>query len=546
MMDPVQTSLEKTGSRPPVLSESTQGDQLKDTALEATNRLKQALMNEREAKLRLQDDVERLKEHMKELNRQLGVVKDSEESYKRSLRSMEEVTAKMERDGIQQQTHEASKIVLPVTLWHNFFVIFASREELKNRYSLDSKELKEVLDEHAQKKDREYRLEMKAQQERIETLTKQYTELEDEFRMALQIEANRFRELEVAYEKLVDENKQSKQSLLAAHGKDEETTSIVTELTALVKEQKGRISELSKSKSEQSLEYRERIQTLEAHVEEAKKRMLQMELLKQDKTKLLAQVEAQESVISGLKAERKLWGQELAQQGASLAQDRGRLESKIEAQTSEITTLKKNFEALVDRDEEIKKAREESLKIQKNLEEQLNEERANIQDNQETIEHLRERKQELKQQLSDITAELDDSKKAHGILNNKWKEKSHLIGQLETQVQEMKENWEGKERKLTEERNKAVEAANIAIEKLRNIDDAFRSQLETKEQKHQEEMGMLERDKQLEVDQANRRVYEVEEEMRELLKENEANKRTMEDKVKRLTQAMADIQSDLL
>lgn len=38
-------------------------------------------------------------------------------------------------------------------------------------------------------------------------------------------------------------------------------------------------------------------------------------LLLQDKTKLLAQVEAQDSVISGLKAERKLWGQELAQQG---------------------------------------------------------------------------------------------------------------------------------------------------------------------------------------------------------------------------------------
>lgn len=37
--------------------------------------------------------------------------------------------------------------------------------------------------------------------------------------------------------------------------------------------------------------------------------------VEQDKTKLLAQVEAQESVICGLKAERKLWGQELAQQG---------------------------------------------------------------------------------------------------------------------------------------------------------------------------------------------------------------------------------------
>jgi hypothetical protein len=35
----------------------------------------------------------------------------------------------------------------------------------------------------------------------------------------------------------------------------------------------------------------------------------------QDKSKLLSQVRAQESVIQGLRMERKLWGEELAQQG---------------------------------------------------------------------------------------------------------------------------------------------------------------------------------------------------------------------------------------
>ena len=45
------------------------------------------------------------------------------------------------------------------------------------------------------------------------------------------------------------------------------------------------------------------------------------------------------------------------------------------------------------------------------------------------------------------------------VLNSKWKEKSQLIGQLESQVGEMKESWEKKERKLTQERDKALEAA---------------------------------------------------------------------------------------
>ena len=37
------------------------GDDIKDTAIEATSRLKQTLTNEREVKLRLQDEVDNLK-----------------------------------------------------------------------------------------------------------------------------------------------------------------------------------------------------------------------------------------------------------------------------------------------------------------------------------------------------------------------------------------------------------------------------------------------------------------------------------------------------
>lgn len=50
-------------------------------------------------------------------------------------------------------------------------------------------------------------------------------------------------------------------------------------------------------------------------VEEDQQKTIQLELLKQEKSKLISQVTAQESVIDGLKAERKIWGEELAQQG---------------------------------------------------------------------------------------------------------------------------------------------------------------------------------------------------------------------------------------
>ena len=48
---------------------------------------------------------------------------------------------------------------------------------------------------------------------------------------------------------------------------------------------------------------------------------------------------AQESIVTGLREERKLWGQELALQGASLAQDRGRMEAQIEALNKTVENL---------------------------------------------------------------------------------------------------------------------------------------------------------------------------------------------------------------
>ena len=53
----------------------------------------------------------------------------------------------------------------------------------------------------------------------------------------------------------------------------------------------------------------------------------------------MAQSGAQESVIEGLREERKLWGKELAHQGATLAQDRGRIEAQLDTLTKECKAL---------------------------------------------------------------------------------------------------------------------------------------------------------------------------------------------------------------
>lgn len=58
-----------------------------------------------------------------------------------------------------------------------------------------------------------------------------------------------------------------------------------------------------------------RTEELETVIEQDKAKAVQVELLKKENGKLISQLTAQESVIDGLKMERKIWGQELAQQG---------------------------------------------------------------------------------------------------------------------------------------------------------------------------------------------------------------------------------------
>lgn len=64
----------------------------------------------------------------------------------------------------------------------------------------------------------------------------------------------------------------------------------------------------------------------------------------QENTRLLAQVSAQESVVEGLREERKLWGKELAHQGATLAQDRGRMEAQVDALSQEVKSLQEHLQ----------------------------------------------------------------------------------------------------------------------------------------------------------------------------------------------------------
>ncbi|NXW46751.1 LRCC1 protein, partial [Nyctiprogne leucopyga] len=569
---------------------------IQSIAVYTTDRLKELILKERDVKVRLQADVQQLKRENERLTNELNQAKNKEAEHQKAVQALEETLSKVETQRLQQRTIEMKQVqeaelkasanerevqLLRISFrqqkekvkqLHELLILREQeqRKELETRVALNGPEFQDALSKEVAKEEQRHQQHVKEFQEKISMLNQKYAELEDEFCLALTTEAKRFKEVKEGFENVAADLVEHKQALFECEQKEKEMTSLIQDLTSIVREQKAKIADLTKSNEEATANLKCRTGELETVIEEDKQKAVQVELLKKENGKLLSQLTAQESVIDGLKMERKIWGQELAQQGAHLAQDRGKLEAKIEVLTNEIEMLKKQKEhdndtiriknkivddqtetirrlkeGLQEKDKQIRKQHEENKEAQKFFQVQLDEKAAESEELMGKLERLNKRKEELKQLLEEKEVELYDIKNAHSALKKTWQGKEELLSQLEVQVKQMKENFDIKEKKLIEERNKSLQTQRIAVEKLHEMDDAFRKQLESMLAAHQEELLQLTNEKEKQIEAANQKVYYVEEEMRQLLQETANNKKAMENKIRRLTHVLNDIQQDL-
>ncbi|XP_008589965.1 PREDICTED: leucine-rich repeat and coiled-coil domain-containing protein 1 [Galeopterus variegatus] len=453
---------------------------------------------------------------------------------------------------------------------HSLALLTTERKELDTREFFSDAEFQDALAKEIAKEERKHEQHIKEYQEKIDVLNQQYMDLENEFRIALTLEARRFEDVKDGFENIATELAKSKHALIWAQRKENESSSLIKDLTCMVKEQKTKLAEVSKLKQETAANLQNQINTIEILIEDDKQKSIQIELLKHEKIQLISELAAKESLIFGLRTERKVWGHELAQQGSSLAQNRGKLEAQIESLCRENESLRKANESdsdalrikskivedqtetirklkdcLQEKDEQIKRLQEKITEIEKCAQEQLDEKSLQLDNVLEKLERHNERKEKLKQQLKVKELELEEIRKAYSTLNQKWHDKGELLSHLETQVREVKEKFENKERKLKAERDKSIELQKDAIEKLHSMDDAFKKQVDAIVEAHQAEIIQLSNEKQKCIDSANLKVYRVEEEMRGLLEETCKNKKAMEVKIKQLAFALNEIQQEM-
>lgn len=579
-----------------LLKQASEKNDVHSLALITTDRLKDVIFKERHSKAQLEIIVHRLQNEVKKLTIELMKAQDQQEDHIKHLRTLEKALEKMEKQKAQQQQAQMRLIqevelkasaadreinLLRTSLHqekeqvqqlHELLALKEEehRKEIETREFFSAAEFQDALAKEMSKEERKHEQEVKEYQEKIDILNQQYLDLENEFRIALTVEARRFKDVQDGFEDVATELAKSKHALIWAQRKENESSSLIKDLTCMVKEQKTKLSEVSKLKQEAAANLQNQINTLEILIEDDKQKSIQIEILKHEKTQLISELAAKESLIYGLRTERKVWGHELAHQGSSLAQSRGKLEAQIESLCRENESLRKSHESdcdalrikckiiedqtetirklkdcLQEKEEQIKLLQEKITFVEKCTQEQLNEKCSQLDNVIEKLERHNERKEKLKQQLKTKELELEEIRKAYSTLNQKWHDKGELLCHLETQVKEVKEKFENKEKKLKAERDKSLELQKDVLEKLQSMDDAFKKQVDAIVEAHQAEIIQLTNEKQKYIDCANLKVQQVEEEMRGLLEETCKNKKIMEGKIKQLACALSEIQKEM-
>nr|CAB3263541.1 leucine-rich repeat and coiled-coil domain-containing protein 1 [Phallusia mammillata] len=440
------------------------------------------------------------------------------------------------------------------------------RNSIRGLVSYESAEFQCVLDCHLKEERLHQKSEIMQAKEKAKLMDKKYKNLENEFREALCIENHRFMQLRQENQALTEKMCNIESCLKETIEMESKSKSMIRDMTLIIKEQKIKLTETTSSKEECLQQYKKRIQDLELDCENSKRKTVQVEMLKQEKSSLLSQITAMQSVVDGLKEERRQWGRELAQQGSSLAQDRGRLNLKIESLEAEVQSLQKNNErdlnslkikskivddqtetilklkeALSIKDKEIKTKLDESLIEQQRLQQIidnlhqetcfLNEENASL---SLTVKQLKENLVDLNERH----IELQDN---HANLKVKWSDKVRVLGKLETQVKSVNEKMLLREQKLKEEKESALLTNKKLLQKLEDNYGIHQEQLQALKIAHDDETKRRQIDKDLEVGQLTKQVHDVENEMRMILEDSKKQKILYDGKLNKIKQTFEEM-----
>ncbi|KAL3313551.1 leucine rich repeat [Cichlidogyrus casuarinus] len=451
------------------------------------------------------------------------------------------------------------------------------KAELATRVKVNSVEFEQLMKEKLEK----FRLETKFTIEMLQD--KSYNDLESEFRQALIYEAKRYNGLCAENAELQNKTEQLSKMCNSSEEENKQKVSIIADLTEVVKVIKLKLSkqndeyatELTSkevSKANVFILPQNRISQLESILKDSQERAASMGKIKSDSCRLQAELQAKESIIKGLRAERQNWSEELAKQGTSLARDRGYLEAKIQTLEQELITTRKTLQHEMDSLKIKTKIIDDQTDSIKSLKNVISRIASHYSLSQNILEHLEEKKQLISEQeterkslLTQIDAEKGSHKETLEKLDKVISKKESLkellremesretqhLNELKTKQQSLEKRGETLE--LLEKKMEQVQA-NLSeqVEQLRgekeellrklqsqedainSLDAKFRLQIVHLEQANQKIQISYEDELFRAKNEAQLQMAKVEDEMRHVLMESEATKSLMRAKFERV------------
>ena len=434
------------------------------------------------------------------------------------------------------------------------------KAKIKKFYQVESEKQLSL----AQEKEKQHLL-------RIECLEKSYKALEDEFRSALIIEATRYNELSNRQETLYSEYAELKNKFDAVCQSDQRNKALILELNELIKEQKIRLTSFAKLRKDTTDDIQKRNEKLSEAVSDCAKFKAQIEQLKREKNEIENRFKKFMLDYNDIRTEKETWNKKMADQKIFLMQENNRLDIETRTLSAELDMLRKNLNkdedslkiktkiiedqtetikklksAVTERDDLLKKTREEALNAQKSLEQQLSNEMDLSNELQVKLEKANERKESLKAELEDIRQSNDETKMAYEELSERWKQKSELITELDAKVRKIREGFQLKENEILSEKNALAKENSLLNERLRKVDDEFRHQYDVEKREHLKIVERLKYEYEQKLLECDKKLKETEEEMRVILAESAERKKAYEDKVKKFSMMFSKIQTDLV
>eukprot|EP00049_Salpingoeca_infusionum_P013802 m.257557 g.257557 ORF g.257557 m.257557 type:complete len:819 (+) comp15530_c1_seq3:147-2603(+) len=280
-----------------------------------------------------------------------------------------------------------------------------------------------------------------------------------------------------------------------------------------------------------------------------------------------AKASAQQSVIVGLREERKLWSQELAQQGASLSSQHGRLEVEVESLRSQLESAKeevgKHKDSIAIKAKIVEDAQQTISDLKKKISDLESDGRSHREDTSHRITDLQDRLEaekslstELQQELESLTDKysllkdehattkraFDTAKHENSRLVHKWEDAGTKLQELETELEEMRKANETRALTAEAARDEALAQVEQLEQKIERIKASHSFELQGAIDQHNRVVATLAETTE-QLSEMQHRLEQQEAIISQLRDEAAKAKQEQQQKISRLQRVLAEIQA---